>query len=80
MSRTWNSRTLLNIDIGRYLLALVLSLDLGIGEPRAVLHSSGSSPSVMDILNNFVISGVIVRAFSRHCGRYITMSTGFTGL
>ena len=38
--------------------------DLGIGETFETFHSSGSSPSLMKMLNNSVTAGVILNAVS----------------
>ena len=38
--------------------------DLGIGETRETFHSSGSSPSLMEMLNSSVTAGVILNAVS----------------
>ena len=38
--------------------------DLGIGETRETFHSSGNSPSLMEMLNNSVTAGVILNAVS----------------
>ena len=38
--------------------------DLGTGDTLAVFHSSGSSPRLMEMLNSWVIAGVMLRAVS----------------
>ena len=61
------SRTLLSREskeIGQWFLGSEWSPDLGMGDTRAVSHSSGNSPSVMDILNRCVTMGVMLKAVS----------------
>ena len=67
MSRICFSRSLPKIDsndIGWYLPGSEWLSDLGIGEIHETFHSSGNSPSLMEMLNNSVTTGVILNAVS----------------
>ena len=67
-SRICFSRSLLKIDSNSMILDGSFQAgsewlsDLGIGETCEAFHSSGSSPSLMEMLNSSVTAGVILNA------------------